>query len=606
MSQANYQPQVRILSTIIIAALFGALLYGCGGGSGSSSTAPAAVTLNWSVQQTKTFHFTWNDVSGETEYRLLENPDGSSGYTPVATITADSTSYDLVVSLPKRINAQYIMQSCNSVGCTDSNVVSFTSTLVDGIGYLKASNTDALDWFGLSLALSADGATLAVGADGEDSSATGINGDEADNSAGASGAVYLFSNASGSWAQTAYLKASNTDAYDYFGDSLALSADGATLAVGAYGEDSSATGIGGNEADNSASASGAVYLFSNSSGSWSQTAYLKASNTDAGDGFGTSVALSADGATLAVGAYGEDSNATGIGGDGADNTAGESGAVYLFSNGSGSWAQSAYLKASNTGAGDAFGYHLALSADGATLAVGAVGEDSNATGINGDEADNTAGFSGAVYLFSNSSGSWAQSAYLKASNTGAGDAFGYHLALSADGTTLAVGAYGEASSATGIGGDETDNTAGASGAVYLFSNGSGSWAQSAYLKASNTDAGDLFGASLALSADGATLAVGAEEEDSNATGINGDETDNTAGESGAVYLFSNSSGSWAQTAYLKASNTDAGDLFGYRLALSADGATLAVGAPLEAGSATGINGDEADNTAGESGAVYLY
>jgi hypothetical protein len=606
MSQANYQPQVRTLSTIIFAALFGALLYGCGGGSGGSSTAPAAVTLNWSVQQTKTFHFTWNDVSGETEYRLLENPDGSSGYTPVATITADSTSYDLVVSLPKRINAQYILQSCNSVGCTDSNVVSFTSTLVDGIGYLKASNTGAGDWFGTSVALSADGTTLAVGAYGEDSSATGIGGDEADNSAGASGAVYLFSNASGSWAQTAYLKASNTGAYDDFGYSLALSADGATLAVGAPEEDSSATGIGGDEADNSANASGAVYLFSNSSGSWAQTAYVKASNTDAGDLFGRSVALTADGTTLAVGAPWEDSSATGFGGDEADNTATQSGAVYLFSNTSGSWAQSAYLKASNTDAGDWFGYHLALSADGATLAVGAYGEDSSATGINGDETDNTATNSGAVYLFSNTSGNWSQTAYLKASNTDAGDAFGYHLALLADGATLAVGAPWEDSSATGIGGNEADNTADYSGAVYLFSNSSGSWVQSAYVKASNTDAGDLFGRSVALSADGATLAVEAPYEESSATGINGDEADNTASESGAVYLFSNGSGSWAQTAYLKASNTDALDWFGDSLALSADGATLAVGADGEGSNATGIGGDDADNTAGESGAVYLY
>jgi hypothetical protein len=602
MSQTNYQPQVRILSTIIIAALFGALLYGCGGGSGGSSTAPAAVTLNWSVQQTKTFHFTWNDVSGETEYRLLENPDGSSGYTPVATITADSTSYDLVVSLPKRINAQYIMQSCNSVGCTDSNVVSFTSTLVDGIGYLKASNTDALDWFGLSLALSADGATLAVGAHGEDSSATGIDGDESDNTAGNSGAVYLFSNASGSWAQTTYLKASNTDDGDVFGNSLALSADGTTLAVGAFYEDSSATGIGGDETDNTATNSGAVYLFSDSSGSWSQTAYLKASNTDALDWFGLSLALSADGATLAVGAPEEDSSATGIGGDETDNTATNSGAVYLFSNSSGSWSQTAYLKASNTDANDWFGYSLALSADGATLAVGAPEEDSSATGIGGDETDNTATNSGAVYLFSNSSGSWAQSAYLKASNTDALDWFGHSLALSADGTTLAVGADGEDSSATGIGGDETGN----SGAVYLFSNGSGSWAQTAYLKASNTGASDAFGYHLALSADGATLAVEAFGEASSATGIGGDETDNTASESGAVYLFSNTSGSWVQSAYLKASNTDALDWFGDSLALSADGATLAVGAPWEASSATGIGGDEADNTASESGAVYLY
>ena len=95
----------------------------------------------------------------------------------------------------------------------------------------------------------------------------------------------------------AYLKASNTGADDLFGVSIALSGD--TLAVGTQHEDSNATGVGGNQADNSAHGSGAVYLFTRSGTTWTQQAYLKASNTGAGDGFGLSVALSGD--TLAVG-----------------------------------------------------------------------------------------------------------------------------------------------------------------------------------------------------------------------------------------------------------------------------------------------------------------
>src|SRR5262245_24489491 len=111
----------------------------------------------------------------------------------------------------------------------------------------------------------------------------------------------------------AYVKASNTGAGDQFGSSVALSADGSTLAVGAWLEDSVAAGIGGNQADNSAPAAGAVYLFTRSGTTWSQQAYVKASNTGANDWFGSSVALSADGSTLAVGASREDSAATGIG-----------------------------------------------------------------------------------------------------------------------------------------------------------------------------------------------------------------------------------------------------------------------------------------------------
>lgn len=121
------------------------------------------------------------------------------------------------------------------------------------------------------------------------------------------------------------------------------------------------------------------------------------------------------------------------------------------------------------------------------------------------------------------------------------------------------------------------------------------------MKASNTDANDSFG-SLALSGD--TLAVGAANEDSNATGVNGNQADNTTGNSGAVYVFVRTGTTWSQQAYLKASNTDAGDNFGFSVALSGD--TLVVGAPREASSATGVNGNQADNTAAASGAAYVF
>ena len=581
-------------------------LAACGGGGGGGGTAPTAPSLALTLQATKTFRFTWTDVTGETEYRLLEDPDGTSGFTQVVSLAADATTHELIAFLPARINARYLLQACNSAGCSDSLPVTVSGGLVDAVGYFKASNTNANDRFGDSLALSADGTILAVGAVGEDSNATGVNGPQSDNSAANSGAVHVFSRSGATWSQQAYIKASNTDVFDFFGEAVALSADGTTLVVGASGESSNATGVDGPQADNSAANSGAVYVFSRSGATWSQQTYVKASNTDAGDRFGEAVALSADGATLAVGAVGEASNATGIDGLQADNAATQSGAVYVFSRSGTTWSQQAYVKASNTDADDRFGISLALSADGATLAVGAVGEASNATGIDGLQADNAATQSGAVYVFSRSGSAWAQQTYVKASNTGAGDRFGISLALSADGTTLAVGASDEDSSTTGINGLQGDNAAIQSGAVYVFSRSRGAWSQQAYVKASNTDVDDDFGISLALSADGATLAVGARLEDSNALGLNGLEADNTAVNSGAVYVFSRSGAAWTQQAYVKASNTDAGDRFGEAVALSADGATLAVGAVGEASNATGIDGPEADNSEIESGAVYVY
>lgn len=117
------------------------------------------------------------------------------------------------------------------------------------ITYIKASNTDANDRFGHSVSVFGD--TLAVSAVGESSSATGVNGDQSDNSVSWSGAVYVFTRSGGTWSQHAYVKASNTEADDRFGHSVSLYGD--TLAVGAAGEDSSATGVNGNQSDNSAS-----------------------------------------------------------------------------------------------------------------------------------------------------------------------------------------------------------------------------------------------------------------------------------------------------------------------------------------------------------------
>jgi hypothetical protein len=240
-------------------------------------------------------------------------------------------------------------------------------------------------------------------------------------------------------------------------------------------------------------------------------------------------------------------------------------------------AQRAYVKASNTGAYDYFGTSIALSADGSTLAVGALGEDS----AGGDQADESLVQSGAVYVFQRRGKTWIQQAYLKAGNAGSGDFFGTSVALSADGSTLAVAAPWEASAATGIDGDETDDSAPGAGAVYVFQRRGKTWSQEAYLKASNTDADDNFGFDISLSADGSTLAVGVPWEDSAATGVGGDQADDSAG------------------------NAAAYDFFGYTVALSSDGSTLAASATAEDSAAIGVGGDPADDSAMDAGAVYV-
>lgn len=404
-----------------------------------------------------------------------------------------------------------------------------------------------------------------------------------------------------------YLKPEVSKPFTFFGNAVALSADGSTLAVG-VSQDNSGTSA---QDDTSLGGSGAVHVFVRSGGAWVTQAFLKASNAGAGDEFGVSVSLSADGNTLAVGAHNEDGN--GI--DPDDDSKDGSGAAYLFVRSGTTWTEQAYLKAAVVDGADSFGRSVALSGDGDTLVVGAINEDSLANTIDGDATDNSGISVGAAYVFVRNGTAWSQQAYLKASNSETGDGFGIVVAISGDGQTIAVGAPGEDSNATTVDGDQGDNSANDSGAVYVFHRDSPTtWVQAGYLKASNAEAGDVLGGifgglvlgaqqSIALNEDGTTLAAGAFREASG----NGQPNDNSAANAGAVYVFTREDGNasaWAQQAYIKAGNPGTQDLFGASVSLSADGDRLVVGAASEDSSAAGVGGTP-DDLAGE-GAAYLF
>jgi hypothetical protein len=460
--------------------------------------------------------------------------------------------------------------------------------------YLKENSVHLGDGFGSAVAVSSNTVVVGVplGGDG-----TTLN----------VGTVCVFVRDGSTWTQQACLKAGDPGAFDGFGTSVAVSGD--TIVIGAPNEDSSATGVNGDQFNNNLAESGAAYVFVRNGTNWTPQAYLKASNAGRDDYFGLSVAVSGD--TIVVGAPLEDSSATGVNGNQANDSLGSSGAAYVFVRTGTNWSQQAYLKASNTGAGDQFGHSVAVSGD--TVVVGAPGESSSATGVNGNQNDDNADNSGAAYVFVRNGTSWTQQAYFKASNTEGGlggvlpgDLFGSSVAVSGD--TVVVGAPYEDSSATGVNGNQTDNSASDSGAAYVFVRDTvniGNW-HTAYLKASNTEAGDNFGWSVSVS--GGRILVGAPLEDSNATRANGSQSDNSAPDSGAMYLFVRGgtifSPTWRFRDYLKASNTGAGDQFGTAVAISGDMAV--VGAPYEDSHAVGVNGDQNNNTATNAGAAYVF
>ena len=509
----------------------------------------------------KTFRIRWQPTSAADFYRVLENPDGVSGFTAVSgELDASTEFYDHRVGLHQRVNARYMVEACNSGGCTLSAQQLIEGNLVEAIGYLKASSPGNRDAFGSVVSISGDGNTLAVSARLEDSAATGVNGNQDDDSAENSGAVYVFIRSGSGWQQQAYLKASNTDSLDSFGSGLSLSADGNTLAVGAPREDSNARGVNGDQDDNSSFRSGAVYVFLRNRDSWQQQAYLKISDSvidNSLDQFGNSIDLSADGNTLAVGARQEGT-----------------GAVNVFVRSSDIWRQQAFIKAPRSDVAT-FGRAVSLSADGNVLAV------------NVRIADIFGVFrTSAVYMFVRASGNWQEDAIISDLVSTS------RVSLSGDGNTLAVADGGNA---------------------VIFDNIDGTWQeQASFEQFGRNSTLDFETDGLSLSADGNTLAVGNSRESTPQTGLQGFQgIQPRFDDAGAAYVFTRGDGTWSQEVYVKASNTSEFNEFGVSVSLSANGETLAVGARFESGVSTGFNGDQTQVESGESigsgsGAVYLY
>lgn len=405
------------------------------------------------------------------------------------------------------------------------------------------------------------------------------------------------------FAQKAYVKAFDPSQNDAFGVKLALSGDGAKLAVAApfgglefcgeepwvgrpqpvYEYERDDNGVWGElqkivefstphkiakvdfSADGSTLTVSArdlgLFVFSREvDGVWTQQKLELQTPLSSHFSF-HSVALSADGATLAVGVKYTLEPLPGIPLD----------AVYIFTlDSDGFLTQQAEI------ADDRYFLNccdftpdISLSGDGATLAVSRLNR---------------------VYVFGrDNNNAWTERAELQQfSNDSEDNLLGDSVELSRDGTTLAAGAT-------------------AAGSVYLFRTDSNNvWTEEAFVRPA-VRATDQFGWSVALSADGAMLAVGAPFEDSGATGVNGDELNNDAIDSGAAWVFARDSfGVWTQRAYLKASTTLNTRHFGAAVSLSDDGTILAVGVPGDSSAATGVNGDSIEFGPSCAGATYIF
>lgn len=309
--------------------------------------------------------------------------------------------------------------------------------------------------------------------------------------------------------------ASDGAAEDRFGGSAAISDDGNSWIVGAYGDDTY---------------EGSAYWFhTQDAGTNWTTKKITASDGVVNDNFGNSVAMSDDGNTVIIGAYGDDS---------------AKGSAYwlrTFNNGI-NWTEHKITDSDGV-ANDYFGNSVAMSSDGNTVIVGAYGADS----LKGS----------AYWLRTTNNGTNWETNEIIASDGVASDFFGCSVAMSDDGNTVIIGAYGD---------NEPTDDEGSAYWLRTFDNGI-TWTTNK-LTASDENTDDRFGYSVSMSADGNTVIVGAYWDDDNGTMSGSAYWLRTADDSGT---------NWTTNKIIAYDGTGS-DYFGYYVSMSDDGNTVIIGA----------------------------
>lgn len=360
-----------------------------------------------------------------------------------------------------------------------------------GTATLTANDGAAFDGLGQSAAISRNGNVAIVGSPGHNSSA---------------GAAYIFTKAGQTFSQTAELTPPSTDSGDQLGTSVAISGDGQTAVAGA------------DLADNN---TGAAFVFSDRSGTFTQIAKLVGTGALQGDEEGMSVAISADASTIVVT---------------APFSNGDDGAAFVFTKSGGTYKQVQELTVQTSGI-DLLGFDAAVSSDGSTIVLGA------------PIANNQAGF---AEVFTKAGATWKQTAQLVGNNTAAGDNFGFTVAVSGSGTTVAAG---------------SPSSNGNDGSAYVFTKSGGTFTQaSQVLPPAGTTSGAQAGQSVGISSDGSVVAIGAGRQNQDA---------------GAVFVATKKKGTFAVTATDTAPNPAPGDELGFTnvsTAVAGDGSAIISGA----------------------------
>jgi hypothetical protein len=504
-------------------------------GSGWYNIALINRTPYWITQPNGSYTL---DKTGQSTVITILGGDSDGADVPQYTATGDSNFNAIATVTKDSDNGRvFIVSAIDSEGSASptSGTGTLTFTLTDGkqsvlanstfsidfgpdwsasptLSTLVASNGSNGDQFGVSVSINSDATYAIVGAPRYEGSA-GYQDDY--------GSIYIYSRSGSTWTQQ-YL-AGGTEIQEYLGNSVSISGDGSYAIAGAHGEDY-INGVGG------VWNSGRINIWVRSGSSWSSQAYIRAGDISADNYFGYKVDINNDGSYAIVGAHGVDTGGT------------NAGAAYIFTRSGTSWSQQQKLQSSDIQAGDLFGISVAISSDGTYAIVGAYEEN---------------GGTGAAYIFTRSGSTWTEQAKIVASDPNSNDKFGWSVSISNDNNYVIVGAVND---------DEGGDNA---GAAYVFTRSGSTWTQQAKLIASDSQANDWFGYSVAISGDTNHAIVGSPYEDTAGSSNNGP---------GASYIFSRSGSTWTEKRIVRSPTGLEKDFFGISVTMSSDGSYAIVGA----------------------------
>lgn len=385
--------------------------------------------------------------------------------------------------------------------------VSIANWLSFGYSRIIAHDRAAHDEFGASVDTDSTGTTMVVGSPFDDDKGSG------------SGGAYVYVISEGNWIFQQKLVASDGAANDIFGAQVAISGDGNTVVVSAWGDNSYA---------------GSLYVFTRQGTTWTQQQKLVTTPIYTEGWLGRySVALSKDGTTIAVGAP----SAT-------HSSVNNPGRTFIFSKVGNSWSQQANLISPTVSNFGNFGRSVCLSADGNILAV-----SENLT-VSGNQ------FAGAVRLFIRLGGAWYNHQSIPAPEPKPSGAFGRALAFSDSGHTLVIGAP-----------NEDFNGISSAGRVYVYKRDSNAvWYRTAYAAIPDPEQNGGAELSLSLNADGTLLAVGMPFMDPGGTS------------SGSIYVFTTDETRWYMTKKIVPDTLTSSDSLGISVSFNGSGSVLAAGA----------------------------